>query len=76
MPSLQWMDDALCREVGHDLFFPETGQNPTEAKRVCKQCPVQAECLEYALTSPFAMYGVLGGTTENERRALKRRRTA
>jgi WhiB family transcriptional regulator, redox-sensing transcriptional regulator len=41
----------------------------SEAKRICAGCPVQRECLEYALRvrEPF---GIWGGLNETERRAL------
>jgi WhiB family redox-sensing transcriptional regulator len=70
--SLEWMDDALCREVGQDLFFPEMGSTPNRAKEICRRCEVQIECLTYALTVPGGVDGVWGGTTAKERRAIKR----
>jgi len=74
-----WRHDALCRGVKTDLFFPagELGEEPVQqaeaAKAVCLRCPVREACLEYALATdqPF---GVWGGTTEAERRAIRRRR--
>ena len=74
-----WRHDALCRGVETDLFFPagELGEEPVKhaqaAKAVCFKCPVREACLEYALATdqPF---GVWGGTTEAERRSIRRRR--
>ena len=74
-----WRNDALCRGVETELFFPagELGEEPVRhaeaAKAVCAQCPVREACLEYALATdqPF---GVWGGTTEAERRSIRRRR--
>ena len=43
------------------------------AKAVCKGCPVVAECLADALDNRTE-FGVWGGMTERERRALLRRR--
>jgi WhiB family redox-sensing transcriptional regulator len=39
------------------------------AKRICADCPVRRECLEYALRvrEPF---GIWGGLNESERRAI------
>jgi len=73
-----WMDEALCAQVGGDGFFPEKGgpDEPAEntvsvsqAKRVCEQCPVRRQCLDYALTRRIPD-GVWGGTAPRERRRL------
>ena len=73
--SLNWMDDALCREVGPEVFFPESEMQPRAALEVCRRCDVEIECLEYALSiGPVA--GIWGGTTEADRRRLRRRRVA
>jgi WhiB family redox-sensing transcriptional regulator len=44
-----------------------------QAKRVCRACPVQAPCLTWALDHGVAT-GVWGGTTEDERRTIRRAR--
>lgn len=68
----EWMDDALCKEVGGDIFFPTTENDTSrDAKRVCAMCPVNIDCLAYAL-SFTVVDGIWGGTTEKERRAIKR----
>lgn len=43
-----------------------------QAKAVCRRCPVREQCLEWALETGQSI-GVWGGTSETERRALKRR---
>ncbi|MBN9325765.1 MAG: WhiB family transcriptional regulator, partial [Cellulomonas sp.] len=53
-------------------FFPEKGGSTREAKKVCTQCEVRAECLEYALAND-ERFGIWGGLSERERRKLKRR---
>ncbi len=68
-----WRDEALCREVDAELFFPERGGSVREAKRVCASCPVRAECLDWAITHD-QRYGVWGGLTPNERMQLHRHR--
>ncbi len=71
-----WRDDAACRGLDPDLFFPVGTAGPAlvqigRAKQVCAGCPVRARCLDWALvTSQDA--GVWGGTSEDERRALRR----
>lgn len=75
MASVNWMDDALCREVGPEVFFPDGDMQPRVALEVCRRCDVEIECLEYALrTGPVA--GIWGGTTEADRRRMRRRRAA
>ncbi|MFF9405128.1 WhiB family transcriptional regulator [Streptomyces anandii] len=75
-----WRDHAACRQEDPDLFFPIGTTGPAllqaeQAKSVCRRCPVQEQCLEWALETDQTI-GVWGGTNENERRALKRRRAA
>lgn len=72
-----WRLHAACREEDPDLFFPIGTTGPAvvqtaEAKAVCRSCPVQAACLEWALENRQDS-GIWGGLSENERRALKRR---
>ena len=60
-----------------ELFFPvgNTGaayQQIEEAKAVCRTCKVIDACLKCALDTNQD-YGVWGGLSEDERRALKRR---
>ena len=66
---MNWRDEALCAEVDGDLFFPDVRDTDREAKRICAACPVQKECLDYAI-SAGEEFGVWGGTTEIERRHL------
>ncbi|MFJ3334674.1 WhiB family transcriptional regulator [Streptomyces sp. NPDC086766] len=75
-----WRDHAACRQEDPDLFFPIGTTGPAllqaeQAKSVCRRCPVQEQCLRWAMDTGQTM-GVWGGTTENERRALKRRTAA
>lgn len=71
MKRPEWMDEALCREVDPELFFPEKGCFGRDAIRVCAKCPVQPECLDWALERR-ELDGVWGGFTANERRHLRR----
>ncbi len=72
---MEWMSEALCAEVGSVMFFPEAGENPYEAKKICSLCEVRPDCLEYAM-SQATVYGIWGGTTEADRRRLKHRQVA
>lgn len=73
--SLDWMDDALCAEVGTEIFFPDRGGSPARALEVCRGCDVRQECLEYALNlqagTAYGIAGVWGGTTASQRDKMK-----
>jgi WhiB family redox-sensing transcriptional regulator len=71
-----WRARAACRDTDANLFFPagSTGGAVDQieaAKLVCRQCPVQDECLQFALESNQEA-GVWGGRDEDERRRLRR----
>ena len=72
-----WRHRAACRDQDPELFFPVSDIGPgarqtEQAKAVCARCPVRAQCLEYALDNALD-HGIYGGTTESERRTLRRR---
>jgi WhiB family redox-sensing transcriptional regulator len=64
-----WADQALCAQTDPESFFPEKGGSTHEAKKVCAACFVQAECLDWALTTN-ERFGIWGGLSERERRKL------
>lgn len=71
-----WRDQASCRDTDPDLFFPvgTTGialDQIDAAKAVCQACPAQEPCLEFALATNQES-GVWGGTSEEERRKLRK----
>jgi WhiB family redox-sensing transcriptional regulator len=71
-----WRDVASCRDTDPDLFFPVGTTGPAieqieNAKAVCRECPALVPCLEYALTTNQDS-GVWGGTSEEERRKLRK----
>ena len=67
--DVSWHVDALCAEVEPDLWFPEKGGSTKEAKRICGDCLVQAECLTYALDIG-ERFGIWGAKSERERHRL------
>ena len=79
-PSWAWQDAATCRGKDIVLFFGPDGERQPErevrerkAKAVCAACPVQSECLTYAVSRP-EKYGTWGGLNEEERASERRRR--
>jgi WhiB family transcriptional regulator, redox-sensing transcriptional regulator len=73
--DLDWQDDGLCAQTDPEAFFPEKGGSTRDAKKICTTCEVKAQCLEYALKTD-QRFGIWGGLSERERRALKKRRAA
>lgn len=67
-----WAAQGKCAKLEPDALFVR-GAAQQQAKLVCQGCPVVAECLADALDNEME-YGVWGGMTERERRALLRRR--
>ena len=75
---MDWRDRAACLEEDPELFFPIGNTGPAllqieQAKTVCRRCDVRDTCLQWALETGQDA-GVWGGLSEDERRALKRRR--
>ncbi|MGG5259700.1 WhiB family transcriptional regulator [Phycicoccus avicenniae] len=68
----EWAPLGRCAGSDPDALFVQ-GKAQRAAKVVCKGCPVVAECLADALDNRTE-FGVWGGMTERERRALLRRR--
>ncbi|WP_053801336.1 WhiB family transcriptional regulator [Streptomyces rimosus] len=72
MRNLDWTDEALCRQVDPELWFPETGHTSKAAKEICARCPVLQSCREWAAQTTAGelsvAQGVWGGMTERERR--------
>ena len=61
---------AACRASDPDALFVQ-GAAQNRAKAICLACPVRTECLADALDNRIE-FGVWGGMTERERRALLR----
>lgn len=76
-----WMADGACREHLEVEFVatpPRNGRPPKADKEaalaVCRSCLVRPECLAFAVE--HGEVGVWGGTTERERRRLRRQGAA
>jgi WhiB family transcriptional regulator, redox-sensing transcriptional regulator len=69
---VDWSKNARCKTTNPDELFVQ-GAAQNRAKAVCMGCPVRTECLSDALDNRVE-FGVWGGMTERERRALLKRR--
>lgn len=89
---LDWYERGACRGraprkgAKYDLFFPEPMANPDgpmrarirEAKQICEECPVLAECRAFSFEHATQITdGIWGGLTTpermNERRKIMRK---
>ena len=73
-----WHENAACSGLGNELFYPgrvwgnpDAVRQAAAAKVVCALCPVKEQCREAGLEERF---GIWGGTTERDRRKLRRER--
>lgn len=70
-----WFGSAACRGTETDMYVeanvPYENPELLAALRICGQCGVKRDCLEFAIENREA-YGVWGGTTEYQRRQLIR----
>jgi WhiB family transcriptional regulator, redox-sensing transcriptional regulator len=70
--ATEWAANAACRNTDPDTLFVQ-GAAQNRVKAICLGCDVRTECLSDALDNRVE-FGVWGGMTERERRALLRRR--
>lgn len=63
-----WATRAACRTIDAEQLFAR-GAEQRAAAALCRHCPVQLQCLADALDYRVP-FGVWGGFTERERRAL------
>ena len=69
-----WHHWGKCHGAA-SVFFTGHGEwkKVLLAKATCATCPVKVPCLEYALAN-FEAFGVWGGTSPEERKAIRRAR--
>jgi len=70
-----WWSAAACLSADPDLFFPISAsgrslERVAEARAICAGCPVQRQCLAFALRTRQP-HGIWGGMTEDERDARR-----
>lgn len=76
--GLDWMANGACAQIDPGLWYPKRGGHDGHiAKRFCNgdpaagipECPVRAQCLQYALDNREG-WGVWGGMATWERQRL------
>lgn len=72
----RWMKDAACAGNKEANWFPDIpGRTPeiALAMKICKECLVQQECLNYAIARP-ELLGIWGGVTARKRGSIRAER--
>jgi WhiB family redox-sensing transcriptional regulator len=74
--AMDWRADGACLSADPDLFFPiATGvvaaKQVTKAQRICADCRVQKQCLDFAMKTG-EVHGIWGGTTPEDRIRVRR----
>jgi len=72
-----WQSRAACRGPHAGIFFPPSHVERKEerlnrertAKAICHSCPVEGDCLDYAIRIREA-HGIWGGRNESERKHI------
>jgi len=65
----QWMSKGICNDDNRSLFYSLYISDQRAAVKICQECPIINECLEYAIKNNEI--GVWGGTTEKQRKRLR-----
>lgn len=67
-----WMENGECNKYDPDLWFPEkeSSKEGNRAISICRTCPVQLKCLEYAIRNDIR-YGIWGAIKTSERMRIK-----
>jgi WhiB family redox-sensing transcriptional regulator len=72
-----WRAAAACLSADPELFFPVgvgggTDRQIARARRICADCQVRQECLDFAMRSG-EVHGIWGGATPEERNRARHR---
>ncbi|HEX4126031.1 MAG TPA: WhiB family transcriptional regulator [Acidimicrobiales bacterium] len=71
----EWHKQAACKGQGPAAFVRGPKSDYGSIRQLCESCPVRRECLEFALADE-SLTGLWGGTTDMERRLIRRLRVA
>jgi len=73
-----WQAEGACRGLQTSMFFhpdyergPARERRESQAKAVCRSCPVMEQCRTHAL-QVHEPYGIWGGLSAEERKAALR----
>jgi WhiB family redox-sensing transcriptional regulator len=74
-----WFDDAACKGMDTNLWFPEANEPDRagwRARAVCSGCSVKDQCLDWSNNSNpiIERFGIWGGKGERARRLFRRHR--
>jgi WhiB family redox-sensing transcriptional regulator len=64
------LENAVCRGMGPDFFFPSSNLGFANASRICARCPAADKCLATALDDP-SVHGNWAGTSARERQYMR-----
>lgn len=70
--SYEWMDQALCAQIGGSNWFDDEDGDYNAAKRICGNCPVKQQCGDFAQrhegnVAHSHRYGTWGGQRPRQR---------
>ena len=76
----EWLSAGACQSADPEIFFPVSGSGAAapqieQALRICADCRVRRECLEFAMNNS-EMHGIWGGTTPEDRTRARRSEAA
>lgn len=82
MANEPWtFENPLCSQIGTETFFEDSEKLNSKgtaredykaAINVCSSCIHISECAEWAIN--HELFGIWGGTTPNQRKAIRRQR--
>lgn len=76
-PPMEWAGRGACVGMNPGVFHDDPSEKGVaRAKAICATCPVQEQCLDYAIEHAMTKdyHGIWGGTTHSERRRIRRLR--
>jgi WhiB family redox-sensing transcriptional regulator len=78
--GMDWAEQGACLGTNTNDWYSPDGSGPGTVqmrnvallKRICSGCPVQAECLEWAIK--HESHGFWAGTLPSDRKMIRRKR--
>jgi hypothetical protein len=71
---MKWCAQGACRRQPTELWFTSRHSETKRACTICDTCPVQTECLAYAVARP-TLLGTWAGTTSRDRSVIRARQS-